>query len=133
MTDADRAYWQSYVDTLRDRLGLRDWTVIVRTAPPDDEDCLAEVGVTKNRKAAALFFSPAFLGEDREIQRLAVVHELIHCHLNHARFAYEGLSQKVHPETYETVFKAIDTHLEFGIDGIATAIAPLFPLPEVRP
>jgi predicted metal-dependent hydrolase len=126
----DLVYWQSYVDALKDQLGLRDWKIIVREYAPEDEDHMASIGVTRCRKAAAVFFSDQFFREDQERQRQCVVHELLHCHFNHARFAFEMLSQKVHPETYETVFTAIDTHLELGIDGLAEAIAAHYPLPE---
>lgn len=125
-----------YVRTIADGLGLKDWTFEVGVDQPDG-DRIAFCNRVRNRKLATIGFRPRFFEETRESQRIAVIHELIHCHLGPIRdvledeiHASKALSQWCYNMAWETMLRAD----EWATDAISSAIACHYPLPpEAEP
>ncbi len=103
-------------------LGLKDWVIRLNEDEPEDPDALASVRFTYGRKLVVLFLSDRFLEDNPEEQRNTIAHELIHCHF-HLLDSYETRS----------TINRIRPAIEFGVDGLATAIDKFLPLPDVRP
>lgn len=124
MTDPRRQAWAPYIREVADRLRLRDWTIEVSDEGTDRPYTNALICVSHQRKYADLYLSDGFLDLTPERQRHCVVHELLHCHFGHAdqwvRHKIDGDAE----EAYTRMF-------EVGIDGLADAIAPLMPMPDV--
>jgi hypothetical protein len=111
----------SYVRDLANRLGLRDWTLILTQETPQPGR-IAEIAPVWGRKHAALRLSGEFFDRDGAAQRHTVVHELLHCQFATAQLYAQRVMV---PHSY----LALELNFECGIDGVADAIAPLFPLP----
>lgn len=133
MTDAEHDRWQSYLRLLADMLGLKDWDVRVKRDKPDPScgaDCL--IWYAQKRASIRLNNEPfALTGDDaREDQRRMAIHELIHCHVEYAdeavRLAFKD-SGDPRDALFQEYYKRAS---EMTVECIATAIAPLLPLPE---
>lgn len=138
-----------YVRYCADAMGLRDWTLRVDVASDedlrkiDDHDGDDQVwGATcdpvRGRKYATISFGPLviqnLLEGDRESFRITVAHELTHCHfamlweqLRHDLWEGRVLAQ----DTYDQFIKSAERNMEYGVDGVAEAIAPRLPLIEL--
>jgi hypothetical protein len=114
-----RQRWAPYVRQLADILRLKDWRICVAEDPPP-ENALASCAPVEGRKYATLRFGESFLTDDRLEQRHTIVHELLHCHFGPMWRMLEG-EEKVCP--------AIRMAMEYCVDGLADAIAPLVPEP----
>lgn len=126
MRDERRQAFSPYVRDIADRLRLRDWTIRVMDDEPEDKDAAASCQCIYGRKLANIRLAGSFLDDEPAEQRHTVVHELLHCHLDDAYwFAYGQL-----PGDGGTR-EAFVRFFEKGIDGLADAISPLLPLPEV--
>lgn len=136
MTDAEHAHWQSYFRALADVLGLKDWDVRIRRDKPnqgDGADCL--IWYAQKRASIRLNREPfAMTGDDaREDQRRMAVHELIHCHVEYADEAVR-LAFKESDDPRDALFQEYYKRAsELTVECLASAIAPLLPLPEARP
>lgn len=112
-----------YLRAIFDRLGLKDWEVVVEDDPPENPDAYAFVECVYGRKLAMVRLSPNYLKDAGERQRHGAVHEALHAHFTHADQAVRELAGMRHYGVYKLP-------MEYGIDGIAVAIAPLMPLPS---
>jgi hypothetical protein len=110
-----------YVRLLADLLHLKDWSFTVMTEGPEGESAIAAINCAEGRKYAHVRLSDNFLCSDPESQRQTLIHELLHCHLA----AADHVAGKMIKENFD-LFRL---HCEYGVDGIADAIAPLLPLP----
>lgn len=116
-----------YVRYAADRLELRDWQFAVQ--PEDLEGTLATVRVTSRRRLAVIGLSDAFFEADDADQRHAVVHELIHCHLEGARDAAATLERPLGASAYEMFRDTQDNEIESAAHALARAIAPVLLTP----
>ncbi len=108
-----------YIRGLADRLALRDWRIDVDDEPSASGDCIARVNLADARWVS-VEFSESFFGQSREAQRHSVVHELVHCHIAPYVKAVEKRTEN------DEVLRML---MEYGVDSIADALAPLVPLP----
>jgi len=115
-----RQKWLPYVRDLADRLALRDWRVVIADDAPDGSDAIASVYCCPGRKYATIRFGDVFFSDDRADQRHSIVHELVHAHLGAYVAAVERLSNDD---------KTLRMLMEYAVDGLADAIAPLVPIP----
>jgi hypothetical protein len=116
------AAFRPYARTIADDLWLRDWTIILKDEPPDDGSA-ATINLTNGRKLAHLFLAYDFFDNSAEDQRETLIHELLHCHFGEAGFVVEE-------ESSGEVHRAFIRALEYGIDAVAEAFAPLMPVPS---
>lgn len=119
----DAAEFEPYVRAIFDRLGLKDWEARVLDDPPPSDSAYAYVECVYGRKLAHVQFSRNFLRGSEAEQRHAVVHEALHCHFTQA----DQVHAKLAGDEHYGIFKLA---MEYGIDAVAVAIAPLFPLPS---
>lgn len=137
MTKPDTQRLADYVRLVADRLALMDWEFIVRIGEPEIalpwglNQPVASIECVDGRKLAYLTFIESTRVQPAEEIRHTVVHELIHAHLNPACEivrvdAKDGFSQA----TYELLMANFRRNVEFGVDGLADAIAPSLPLIE---
>jgi hypothetical protein len=119
----NRTEYSPYFRELGDRFGLKDWRIDVSDEPPSNEDAIANIECVYGRKWAIIRLSDKWLADPEEEQRLYAIHELIHAHYSHADGVAEELLSKGERRAYIRA-------LEYGVDGLANAIAPLLPLPS---
>ena len=113
-----RQKWLPYVRDVADRLKLRDWRIEIDD-DADPRDCIASVSLAEARWAV-ISLNDSFLASSREKQRHAVAHELVYCHFA----AYVKAVEKKTRD--DQVLKIL---MEYTVDAVADAIAPLVPLP----
>jgi hypothetical protein len=135
MTDAEHAHWQAYTRMIADQLGLKDWDIRISQDRPSNEGtnggCLVWYG---QRRATIALDRDLIKGRTDELridQRNVVIHELLHCHWElleeSVRLAFKD-DDSPRSELFKVYFNRSS---ELTLDSIATAIAPLLPLPEV--
>jgi hypothetical protein len=127
---ANHDYWQAYIRDIADRMALKDWTILLSDEPADEES-EATTFLTNGRKVAKVYLSSKWEGRTPEEQRHTVVHEMVHPHLypltNMGEDDIEPLIGKAAHTLWQASFRR---ELEYAVDGLADAIAPLMPLPE---
>lgn len=120
MTNAEWKCLEAYVRDVADDMGLRDWRItLCRT--PAMPDARAQMDSTEGRKSVSIWFAWDFREHEREQQRHAVVHELVHVHFDPA---WKYAERVMHQEQYV----AYSIMSEYGVDGIADLLAPQFDL-----
>lgn len=130
MTEADWKALERYVRDCADRYGLMDWEITVSRDPADD-GTYAQIKPVVGRKVTHVRFADDFRQETTKVQREVVVHELTHLHLASATHSIsEDLRESgaVTAVMAEAIWKGFQRQLEYGVDGIAMAIACDFPL-----
>jgi hypothetical protein len=121
MEDKRKTAFLPYLRDLANQMALKDWRPAVdNDAPPSDAG--ATVLPVQGRKFAVISLSEHFLNETPREQRHTCVHELLHCH-----FAQVDLMLSLFLDEEQRAI--VDLHLEYVVDGLADAIAPLLPLP----
>jgi hypothetical protein len=120
MGNPARQSWLAYTRDLAERLGLRDWRVAVSDDPPEDPGATASIECVEGRRLAILRLSDQFLAGRPAAQRQTMTHELIHCHL-------APLDQVMMAAGLSDPW--VRVILEYAIDGLAAAVAPMLPLP----
>lgn len=120
-TTTRRQRWLPYVRDVADRLRLRDWRIDVSESSPNDPTASAAIWVCTGRRWAIVHFPDRYFGESREEQRHSVVHELLHCVTAQYVRAVEG-------KTADD--RTLAMLMEYTIDHLADAVAPLLPLPD---
>lgn len=118
-----------YTSAIAAELGLRDWTL---TFPPEpcEEKALASVDCTYGRKRAVVRFADDFLHHAPEEQRIVVLHELIHIHFAQERQAVTDALDLLGRDAHEIATESFRVAHEYGVDGLADAIADRYPLWE---
>jgi hypothetical protein len=122
-----------YLLDIQKRLRLIDWELFIHDDPPEEDGIAAKVDPTEGRKHAVLYFSSNFMSRDPEDQRGIIVHELLHLHHIPASDIIRldlWDSRCISNDAYKIVFGAFKRQMEYCVDGITDAIAPLFPLPK---
>jgi hypothetical protein len=115
-----RQRWAPYVCDLKNRVYLRDWQIAIYEDAPAASEALASIEPVYGRKWAALRLSDRFLSETQGEQRHTIAHELIHCH-------FAPLQRLI--EANDEMTQGYKMAIEYAVDGLADAIAPLLPLP----
>ena len=127
MTRQQRRSFAKYVAGIAKDMGLADWTL---NFPPDpcDEPALAEVDTTYGRRIATIRVCADFAHQSPETQRNAVIHELIHVHFAHERQAVFDVLGLLGHEARDLATSSYRLGHEYGVDALADAIAPHYPL-----
>lgn len=115
--------FQPYFRAIFDRLGLKDWEVVIEDDPPENPDAFANVECVYGRKLAHVSLSRNYLRSSEEKQRHGATHEALHCHHTMADQIVGKLANDGEYAYYRLAH-------EYGIDGVAVAVAPLMPLPS---
>lgn len=118
-----------YTSVIAAELGLRDWTLAFPDEPCE-EGALAEVDCTYGRKRATVRFAPDFMHHPPEEQRIVVLHELIHIHFAQERQAVRDALDSLGRDAREVAHESYRMSHEYGVDGLASAIADRYPLWE---
>lgn len=123
----------SYLITLANQMGLRDWDIRFSSIEPQveahgDEKTAASIAVIYGRKHAVIRFANDWW-QDAEIDiRYFATHELVHCHLEPLRWATNNMNMQLSPPSW-TVFQAsISDEIEKAVDAIAGGWSPHLPL-----
>lgn len=119
-----RKEFEPYVRLLADRLGLKDWSFEVEDYEPNNCEAIAAIHIVTGRKFAVIRFRADLLKETPQQQRHTVIHELIHAHFALVNGFVCGGGQPG---------ESLSLALEYAVDGLADAVAPLMPLPGARP
>ncbi len=117
-----------YIRHLADLCGLRDWTITL-AAQPTDAGNNGQVACTYGRKQATIQLAHDWPDKDPEEVRHTVTHELLHCHLDPVSRVLENVETNLGEAVYGVVRCAHRDAIEWAVDGIADAVAPLLPLP----
>lgn len=128
MNDRERRRLAKYVAARAVDLGLRDWEFLFEPTPSDD-GTMAQVTPTYGRRLAVVAFCADFHHKTREEQRQTVVHELLHVHFAAEAQAVIDATKQLSPSAAAIALDAYRMGHEYGVDALADAIAPLFPLP----
>lgn len=140
MKARDRRELERYVRWVANEIGLRDWTLQVavtkkiKRSPktPDGQEWGATCRPTPGRKFALITFAAERRDDDLDELRQTVVHELVHCHFYGVwdTIRRDTLDLIDAQETYDTLIKGVERHMEYGVDAVADAIASYMPLIE---
>ncbi len=114
-----RQRWAPYVRQLADLMRLKDWRIEVYEESSYG-DSTASCEPIQGRKFAVIRVSESFLTDPSIDQRHTITHELLHCHLG----PFVRLL-----EANEAMSPAVKLSMEYAVDGLADAIAPLLPAP----
>jgi hypothetical protein len=127
----DRSEWErarAYLADLRDRMGLRDWTVRLEHGPAEDGDCMASVRPIEGRRHATVWLSRSWADLTADAKRHALVHELLHCHHAPAADVVRlACGRTMGQPAYDVLFSAFRNAEEYAVDGLADVLAPLMP------
>jgi hypothetical protein len=115
-----RERWAPYVRLLGDILHLQDWRLDVSEESPNGVDSIASCAPIYGRKYAVIRLAESFLTDDPIEQRHTLTHELFHCH-------FAPMMRLL--EATESFGAAEKLSMEYFVDGMADAIAPLLPMP----
>lgn len=120
-----RQDWKPYVDALAARMRLSHWTFKISEDAPGGELSVAAVEPWRGRHVATIYLSDRFLGASPEDQRYTIVHELAHCFFAHANAIILDDLSKADERAWRLAH-------EYGVDQIASLIAPTMPLPDIE-
>jgi hypothetical protein len=121
--ESTREPWAPYVRQIADTLHLKDWEILISPQAPAGDETIASIQPIYGRKSALLRLSDGFLTDSATDQRHTLVHELIHCHA-------APLQRLLESEEHMTA--GARQAIEYCVDGLADAIAPLLPLPPAN-
>lgn len=120
-----------YIRMNADRLGLKDWYLVLKHEPPGSDDALAEIAVVKYRRFAHIRVCIEFRDLTTWEQTNAVIHELMHCHLQAIpQILRETLPGQLGGATSHAILEAVHAEEERICDALATALTdPAGPIP----
>ena len=128
MKKRERRIVKGYIREIADLLGARDWDVALRNEPCDD-DWNAQVRLIYGRKRAEVRVHRYFAEMDAERIRQTIVHEVVHFHFAAtSNQAEHDLKGHLSEQARDVFFSGWLRNLEYGIDGLAVAVAPHMPL-----
>jgi hypothetical protein len=136
MNDAQHAFWQRYLRDLADRLGLKDWRIDLERDQPADDRHGASCSAYPGQQRVAIRLSRTFLDTYSPAeQRQAALHEVLHPHFERTDDPLWVAIDNGHGDTalLRLIRDLQRNEREYVIDNLATAIAPLLPLPEGAP
>lgn len=114
-----------------DKVGLRDWAFNLRWSYYDENDeALAAVKVVEGQKRATVWLSKDFNDFPEPQQRHALIHELIHCHLNPIQELMWSTASLMGQPAHTLLREALQREIELATDAIASEWAVSFPTIE---
>ncbi len=132
MTDIQHEQLSAYIRQLADLLGLKDWDIELLSEPADG-DLNAQVQPIIGRKCATINVCSTWWSLSLEEMRQTTAHELIHLHFANCLHVVEidlAKAGVLGSSAFRVLRETCIRQQEYGVDGLATAIAPLLPLPE---
>jgi hypothetical protein len=131
MTPADWDALDAYLRRLGDALGLRDWDLRLDRDDYCDDANEASVTPAEGRKIAVIRVGDDFREMPPTRQRWAIAHELTHCHLAPADdLVRRDMKAIIGASAFEVLYASFTRATEYGVDGIARAVAEFLPLIE---
>lgn len=110
-------------------MGLTHWKIKLmdeHTAEDGNEDALATIGIIPGRHQAELRLAKDFLTFPLEDKRIAIIHELLHCHQQKLLlWADDTLKEVLGLVAYEIFNAAYRDNFEHMVDDLAVVIARL--------
>lgn len=133
-TTARKAAISSYVRKIANQLKLSDWDIRLTYSdkPAADSGQFAAAHLCDNQRRCEVELCSDFLDMTREDQRDTVVHELLHCHLAVTSEAEDAVLGDVPVKLLRLSKAVLRTANELATDSLASAFAPLVPLPNVK-
>lgn len=128
--DGDRDKLAHYIDLLAFAMGLKDWQFHLAAEKPDNPEHAASVDVRYGRKYAVIYLSDGWEQWQPSSVRQTLVHELLHCHINHVRHPIDNIQSSIGTPLYNATWNAVTDYIEYAVDGIAEAWAQRLPLPD---
>lgn len=117
-----------YIRFAADRLGLRDWQFFIRHHPiPADDDALASVTCIHGQRRATIRLNQEFADSSEPRQRHALIHELLHCHMDGMQEVIWTINTLVGQPAYTAIRESHNLAVEFAVDAIATEVAKMLP------
>lgn len=120
-----------YVRRAADRLELRDWTFLLSPDPPDaegDDDVRASVLPLATRQIATIKVCDAFDELPERQARVAIAHELAHCHTNRiVQCAEASLKDELAGAARHVLWENMNLAEERAVDALSEALAQLLP------
>lgn len=131
MDKSRRDQFKFYLRELADKMELRDWSI---STPPETspDGSAASVNCLIGRKIAVIRFSCDFDSYSRDQQRHFCVHELLHVHMWGVTQALRDARENSNKEWVRQLELRVHLSEEYGVDGIASIIAPGMPLPPKK-
>lgn len=130
MTDKQRKGLLRYIGMLARNMNLADWQIYLRPEPTEDSNHAATVSCVPGRKIAHIQLAADWFEQDHASQRHVLVHELLHIHLDQEfQLIEDVVPELIGAAAYLTFEKAYRNLHEHGVDAIASALAPHFPVP----
>lgn len=130
MTPAELKHEARYIALLKRRMCLSDWTIEVVDEQPDNQEAIASVEPLDGRRVAYIRLGSDWLKRSPEKKRYTIVHELVHLHHIPATDIIRlDMLKQLSQSTYDLMWGVFKRQLEYMVDGLSDAIAPLMPLP----
>lgn len=127
MTPEQWAYLETYVRDLADRMGLRDWAMVMKRDPPDEESSGAQIEVIYGRKLAWIRVCKDFAEQHPQSQRQYLTHELVHCHIDRTDSVMRSLESVLGLAAFKVLESNHHLAVEDATDALAEVIAPHMP------
>lgn len=130
MTKRDRKALGRYIRWVADAMELRDWHFSL-DHEPCEERLVGSCVCTNGARHATIAVSGNFREIDPEEQRETIVHELVHVHWETCwKMVQSDLGDALGKPVYYVFADSFRRGMEYGVDGLAKAIAKHMPLIE---
>lgn len=132
MNDAQHGAFSRYLRALADAMQLRDWVIELRRERPADSTAWASIEVCRWHQTAWVRVAwPEFFDtRSPDRQRVDLVHELVHVHLDRPHQLMDDIAGMFSENTATQLAK--DRHeveIEVATEALARVIAPFMPMP----
>lgn len=116
-----------YLRFAADRVGLRDWAFNLRwTYYDQDDEAMAAVKVVRGQKRATVFLAKDFADFPEPQQRHALIHELLHCHMDSLEQLVWSLAHSMGDAAHSVFRNNFHDQIELVVDAIASEWATTF-------
>jgi hypothetical protein len=120
-----------YLRALADELGLRDWTIELMHAAPEEGTAFAASDSNYGRRVLKVWFREDFRKSNPEEQRMVCVHELLHAHIEATDwYLLKTLPGMIGQAAWVPIREHLREQRELAVDALATSIAKHYPLPD---
>lgn len=117
-----------YLRFAADRVGLRDWAFNLRwTYYTENEDAIAAVNVIEGQKRATVWLCKEFSDMPEPEQRHALIHELLHCHLDAIEQCVWSVTSLIGQPAHSLFRTNVHDQIELAVDAIAVEWATMLP------
>lgn len=122
--------WQPYVRDMADRIGLKDWAIVVGDEVADKGND-AQIKCMYGHQRAMLWLDENFDAFTPERQQGTILHELLHCHLARMSHATRHVEPVLGPVAGPLFSAVIEDGEEQAAESLSVVLAPFLPLPPV--